>query len=92
MGGFIGMNIEVVRGLFQKWMELVQKLADIITEGTAQTQEANDAWNGKDSEQWLDEWTNTHLPALKQIQEAMQALGDALNANIDQQQQTSDSL
>ena len=88
---WLGMNLDVVNGELPKWTNLSEELNGVITAVNTQVQQANEAWNGADSEKFISEWEGTHRPQLEKIKAMIDQLSDQLQSDIAQQRETSGS-
>lgn len=88
---WLGMNLDTVQGELPKWENLSEEINDVITKVQAQVTEADANWNGQDSEQFVQEWSSTHQPALVKIKALIDNLVQQLNADIQQQTEASNS-
>ncbi|MGN7247500.1 WXG100 family type VII secretion target [Janibacter anophelis] len=88
---WLGMNLDVVNGELPKWTNLSEELNGVITAVNTQVQQANEAWNGNDSEKFVSEWEGTHRPQLEKIKAMIDQLSDQLQSDIAQQRETSGS-
>lgn len=82
---WLGMNLDVVNGELPKWQNLSEELSNVITTVNAQVQEANDAWNGADSDKFVSEWEGQHRPQLEKIKSLIDGLSNTLQVEIAQQ-------
>lgn len=88
---WLGMNLDTVKGELPKWQNLSEELNGIIQNVTTQVQQANEAWNGTDSEQFVSEWEGTHRPQLEKIKTMIDELVEKLGSDIQQQGEASGS-
>lgn len=88
---WLGMNLDIVNGELPKWQQLGEEVGSIITDTTTKVQEANEAWNGADSEKFVSEWEGQHRPALEKIKGLIEQLTAQLQSDINQQRETSAS-
>lgn len=88
---WLGMNLETVSGEIPKWSNLAEEVQGIITNTDTQVQAANEAWNGTDSEQFVDDWNSKYRPALDQIKQMIEQLVQQLTQDVNQQRETSGS-
>ena len=89
--GWLGMNLDVVKGELPKWQNLAEDLGTVITNVNTQVQAANEAWNGADSEKFVSEWESQHRPQLEKIKQMLDALSDQLQHETTQQGEISGS-
>nr|WP_257908782.1 hypothetical protein [Janibacter limosus] len=61
---FVGMNLDTVKGELPKWQTLGEDLQTVITNVDTRVQEANDAWNGPDSDKFVAEWQGQYRAQL----------------------------
>ena len=87
--GWLGMNLDVVKGELPKWQNLAEDLGTVITNVNTQVQAANEAWNGTDSEKFVSEWEGQHRPALEKIKALIEQLCEQLQSDIQQQAEVS---
>lgn len=88
---WLGMNLDTVRGELPKWQNLGEELNGIINNVNTQVQQANEAWNGTDSEKFVSEWNDQHRPALEKIKQLIEQLVEQLQQDIQQQTEASGS-
>ena len=88
---WLGMNLETVAGEIPKWRNLSEEVGGIINNTNAQVQAANEAWNGTDSDKFVSEWNDQHRPALEKIKQLIDELCERLDADVQQQRETSNS-
>ncbi len=93
MSQFLGMNVEnilsqVVPGFENQSTavrEVISAVERLIT--TVQTD-----WKGRDSEMFVDRWTNQYKRPLEQLAEDLAGLANTAKSNAEAQQQQSDVL
>ena len=83
--GWLGMNLETVKGELPKWQNLAEELNGVINNVNTQVQAANEAWNGADSEKFVSEWESQHRPQLEKIKQMLDALSEQLQHETTQQ-------
>ena len=88
---WLGMNLETVKGELPKWQNLAEELNGVINNVNTQVQQANEAWNGPDSEKFVSEWEGQHRPQLEKIKQMLDALSDQLQHETTQQGEISGS-
>lgn len=88
---WLGMNLETVKGELPKWQNLAEELNGVINNVNTQVQQANEAWNGPDSEKFVAEWEGQHRPALEKIKGLIEQLCEQLQSDIQQQAEVSGS-
>lgn len=88
---WLGMNLDTVKGELPKWQNLAEELGGVINNVNTQVQQANEAWNGTDSEKFVSEWEGTHRPALEKIKQLIEGLIEQLQGDIQQQTEASGS-
>ena len=88
---WLGMNLETVKGELPKWQNLAEELNGVINNVNTQVQQANEAWNGPDSEKFVSEWEGQHRPALEKIKGLIEQLCEQLQSDIQQQAEISGS-
>ncbi|WP_156466093.1 hypothetical protein [Janibacter sp. Soil728] len=82
---FVGMNLDIVKGELPKWQNLAQDLETVITSVDTQVQEANDAWNGPDSDKFVAEWQGQHRAQLVGAKTLVEHLTATLGHEITEQ-------
>ena len=88
---WLGMNLETVQGEIPKWNQLAEDINTIITTVNTQVQQANEAWNGKDSDDFIQDWEGQHRPALEKIKGLIENLHQQLQGDVQQQTEASSS-
>ncbi|MGE9782714.1 WXG100 family type VII secretion target [Janibacter sp. CX7] len=88
---WLGMNLETVKGEIPKWQQLAEDINTIITTVNTQVQQADEAWNGKDSDDFISEWEGQHRPALEKIKGLIENLQGQLQGDVQQQAEASGS-
>lgn len=88
---WLGMNLETVKGELPKWQNLAEELNGVINNVNTQVQQANEAWNGKDSDDFIADWEGQHRPALEKIKSLIEQLCEQLQSDIQQQAEVSGS-
>lgn len=86
---WLGMNLDTVKGELPKWVQLKEDLNNVITSVNTQVNEADQNWNGPDSEQFVSEWESNHRPNLERIVGLLEALEQQLNRDIAGQESAS---
>lgn len=86
---WLGMNLDVVKGELPKWSNLSEELNTVITNVNTQVQQADEAWNGTDSEQFVQEWESQHRPQLEKIKSLIDSLVDQLGHETREQEKVS---
>ena len=86
----LGLDPEAVRALARKLEQDAGTIEQIRSALGGQLQ--NVVWTGRDSEQFREQWSNTHAPALTRVIEALREAGAKANSNAAAQEQTSASL
>lgn len=75
---WLGMNLEIVNGELPKWESLAEEIDTIITNVNTQVVEANEAWNGTDSEKFVSDWEGQHRPQLMSVKNLITSLSTQL--------------
>lgn len=86
---WLGMNLDVVKGEVPKWSNLSEELNGVITAVNTQVQQANEAWNGTDSEKFVSEWEGQHRPQLEKIKQLIDQLVEQLQGDVAEQERIS---
>ena len=86
---FVGMNLDTVKGELPKWQTLGEDLETVITNVDTQVQEANDAWNGPDSDKFVSEWQGQHRAQLVAAKALVDHLTTTLSHEITEQARVS---
>lgn len=82
---WLGMNLEIVNGELPKWESLAEEIDTIITNVNTQVVEANEAWNGTDSEKFVSDWEGQHRPQLMSVKNLITSLSTQLQGEIAEQ-------
>lgn len=88
---WLGMNLDVVNGEVPKWTNLSEDINGVITAVNTQVQQANEAWNGADSDKFVSEWEGQHRPQLEKIKGLIDGLVEQLQSDVSQQREISGS-
>ncbi|QBF47552.1 hypothetical protein [Janibacter limosus] len=86
---FVGMNLDTVKGELPKWQTLGEDLQTVITNVDTQVQEANDAWNGPDSDKFVAEWQGQYRAQLVAAKTLVENLTTTLGQEITEQARVS---
>ena len=86
---FVGMNLDTVKGELPKWQTLGEDLETVITNVDTQVQEANDAWNGPDSDKFVAEWQGQYRAQLVAAKTLVENLTTTLGQEITEQARVS---
>ncbi|MDN5599128.1 MAG: WXG100 family type VII secretion target [Brachybacterium sp.] len=84
-----GMNVEEVKRMSAQLREAAEEITRIeqeLTNGLAEV-----VWTGPDAERFRGQWQSEMVPALQQIKNSVNELGDAADRNASEQQSTSSS-
>lgn len=82
---WLGMNLEIVNSELPKWENLAEEIQTIITNVNTQVVEANEAWNGTDSEKFVADWEGQHRPQLLAVKNLITSLSTQLQSEIQEQ-------
>lgn len=84
-----GMNVEEVKRMSAQLREAAEEITRIeqeLTNGLADVD-----WTGPDAERFRGQWQSEMVPALQQIMNSVNELGDTADRNASEQQSTSSS-
>lgn len=90
MAGFLGMDVEQVRGLAQNLEQKAQTIDDIITQLTSALH--NTDWKGPDAVQFKNDWDNNLVPDLRGVAQALRTASQRAKSNAQAQENTSNSF
>lgn len=82
-----GMNVDEVRRMVTELREAAQEISRIQQDLTAGLDGVD--WTGPDADRFRGQWNGEMVPALQQIQSAVDGLGDDAERNIGEQERTS---
>lgn len=85
-----GLDVEQVRQLgsqLNNQAEQIQQIVSTLTNTLNNTQ-----WTGPDAQQFHNEWTSQHVPALRNVVQALRDAGGKATANAAAQESASQSL
>lgn len=85
-----GMNVEQIRTIGNKLKGVASNdIANLITQIDKLVNSAASNWSGKDSNQFKNDWTNTHKKSLTKLQSSLDSYGQKALANATKQETTS---
>ena len=84
-----GMNVEEVRRMSTQLREAAEEITRIEQELTSGLEGVD--WTGPDADRFRGQWAGEMIPALQQIMNAVNELGDTAERNIAEQESTSSS-
>lgn len=84
-----GMNVEEVRQMSTQLREAAEEITRIEQELTSGLEGVD--WTGPDADRFRGQWAGEMIPALQQIMNAVNELGDTAERNIAEQESTSSS-
>lgn len=82
-----GMNVEEVRRMSGQLRDAAEEITRIEQELTSGLQEVD--WTGPDADRFRGQWSGEMVPALQQIMNAVNELGDSADRNAAEQEATS---
>lgn len=89
-GNLYGADIEALRQLADRIAQGGESLGGVVGVVESAMPEP-DQWNGPDAEQFRDEWTGSHAPALQAAAQALAEAAETARTNADDQEETSES-
>ncbi len=89
MNALKGMNVEEVRGMARQLREAAEEITRIEQELTSGLEEVD--WTGPDADRFRGQWSGEMIPALQQIMNSVNELGETADRNAAEQEATSGS-
>lgn len=89
MNALKGMNVEEVRGMARQLREAADEITRIEQELTSGLEGVD--WTGPDADRFRGQWSGEMIPALTQIMNAVNELGETADRNAAEQEATSGS-
>lgn len=89
MNALKGMNVEEVRGMARQLREAAEEITRIEQELTNGLEEVD--WTGPDADRFRGQWSGEMIPALQQIMNSVNELGETADRNAAEQEATSGS-
>lgn len=89
MNALKGMNVEEVRGMARQLREAAEEITRIEQELTSGLDEVD--WTGPDADRFRGQWSGEMIPALQQIMNSVNELGETADRNAAEQEATSGS-
>ncbi|WP_106507195.1 WXG100 family type VII secretion target [Brachybacterium timonense] len=87
MNAVKGMNIEEVRRMAGQLRDAADEILRIEQELTSGLEGVD--WTGPDADRFRDQWAGEMVPALLQVKDAVNELGESADRNAGQQEATS---
>lgn len=87
----IGLDVEAVQQLSRDLKTQGTELDQVITSINSLVSSIPSIWQGKDSTEFINWWESQHKPALTQVRDHVNGLGDSAMANATAQQDVSNS-
>ncbi len=85
---FFGMEIDAVRQLATQLQRASDEIEQIMTRLTPEVTNQS-IWRGPDADRFRNDWQSTHVPALRNVAQALGTASTTATTNADQQQSTS---
>ena len=82
-----GMNVEEVRRMSAQLREAAEEITRIEQELTRGLEDVD--WTGPDADRFRGQWAGEMVPALQQIKNSVNELGDSADRNAAEQEATS---
>lgn len=89
MNALKGMNVEEVRGMARQLRDAAEEITRIEQELTSGLEGVD--WTGPDADRFRGQWAAEMVPALQQIMNSVNDLGDTADRNAAEQESTSNS-
>lgn len=89
MNALKGMNVEEVRGMARQLREAAEEITRIEQELTSGLEGVD--WTGPDADRFRGQWSGEMVPAMQQIMNSVNDLGDTADRNAAEQESTSTS-
>lgn len=89
MNALKGMNVEEVRGMARQLREAAEEITRIEQELTSGLEGVD--WTGPDADRFRGQWSGEMVPAMQQIMNSVNDLGDTADRNAAEQESTSNS-
>ncbi|HMR48836.1 MAG TPA: hypothetical protein PKE40_06130 [Arachnia sp.] len=90
MTQFLGMDTVAVRRLSRELETSADQIDQIRSQLTNQL--GNVQWVGRDAQQFRNDWSSTHVPALNRVIDALRQASQTASGNATAQEQTSSTL
>lgn len=87
MNALKGMNVEEVRGMARQLRDAAEEITRIEQELTSGLEGVD--WTGPDADRFRGQWAGEMVPALQQIMNSVNELGDSADRNAAEQEATS---
>lgn len=87
MAGFVGMDIEQVRGLARNLEQQAQVIDDIISQLNSALQSTD--WKGPDADQFRNDWNSSLVPDLRRVAGELRRASQRADRNAQAQANTS---
>ncbi|PMC74396.1 MULTISPECIES: WXG100 family type VII secretion target [unclassified Brachybacterium] len=87
MNAIKGMNVEEVRRMSAQLRDAAEEITRIEQELTSGLEEVD--WTGPDADRFRGQWSGEMVPALQQIMQAVNDLGETADRNAAEQEATS---
>ncbi|EYT47843.1 hypothetical protein D641_0114335 [Brachybacterium muris UCD-AY4] len=89
MNALKGMNVEEVRGMARQLREAAEEITRIEQELTSGLDGVD--WTGPDADRFRGQWSGEMVPALQQVMNSVNDLGETADSNAAEQESTSGS-
>lgn len=89
MNALKGMNVEEVRGMARQLREAAEEITRIEQELTSGLDGVD--WTGPDADRFRGQWSGEMVPALQQVMNSVNDLGETADRNATEQESTSGS-
>jgi WXG100 family type VII secretion target len=93
MNGFLGLDPELVGQMAARFEQEAQTINNLISQmNSVVSSNVPNNWKGPDAQQFEGEWNSTHVPQLRNVEQALRNAAQVARKNVSAQQSTSSQM